>query len=107
MRNEVDETYRKALSGVTNWDSDMHAFLNGDWEEDGEDVDEDYTSPIDQIDELILLNDTLIAAFQREPETYSLVQQNLPPESVANCQTIFTIAKLMRAQAAQQASQQS
>ena len=107
VRNEVDETYRKALSGVTNWDSDMHAFLNGDWEEDGEDVDEDYTSPIDQIDELILLNDTLIAAFQREPETYSLVQQNLPPESVANCQTIFTIAKLMRAQAAQQASQQS
>ena len=107
VRNEVDETYRKALSGVTNWDSDMHEFLHGDWEEDGEDVDEDYTSPIDKIDELIYLNDTLIVAFQREPETYTLVQQNLPPESLTNCQKLFATAKAMRAQAAQQASQQS
>lgn len=107
VKNEVDEAYRKALQGVTNWEDDMAQFLLGDWEEDGEDVDEDYTSPIDQVDELIFLSDTLKHAFQREPDAYQLVQQALPPESVSNCQTAFAAADALRAQAAQQASQQS
>lgn len=107
VKNEVDEAYRKALQGVTNWEDDMAQFLLGDWEEDGEDVDEDYTSPIDQVDELIFLSDTLTHAFQREPEAYQLVQQALPAESVAACQTLFATAESMRAQAAQQALQQS
>ena len=69
VTNEVDEAYRKALQGVTSWDDDMAKFLLGsDWDEDAEDVDEDYTSPIDKVDELLFLNDTLNAAFQREPE---------------------------------------
>jgi importin-7 len=107
VKNEVDEAYRKALQNVSNWDDDMQQFLSGDWEEDGEDVDEDYTSPIDNVDELLYLNDTLLNAFQREPEAYQLVQQSLPPESVSNCQSIFAAAKALREQAAQQASQQS
>ena len=69
VTNEVDESYRKALQGVTSWDDDMAKFLlGGDWDEDREDVDEDFTSPLDRVDELLYLSDTLHAAFQREPE---------------------------------------
>jgi importin-7 len=107
VKNDVDEAYRKALQGVTDWEDDVQQFLLGDWEEDGEDVDEDYTGPIDQIDELIFLSDALRHAFQREPEAYQLIQQTLPPESVSNCQSVFAAAEAMRVQAAQQVSQQS
>lgn len=72
VKNEVDESYRKALQGVTSWDDDMAKFLLGsDWDEDHEDVDEDFTSPLDRVDELLFLSDTLTAAFQREPEVSS------------------------------------
>jgi importin-7 len=101
VKNEVDEAYRKALNGVTNWEDDMAKFLLGDWD------DEDYTSPIDRVDELIFVNDTLKHAFQREPEAYQQVQAAMPPDSIKSVQTIFAAADAMRAQAAQQASQQS
>merc|ERR1712238_18837 len=88
-------------------DDDMAKFLlGGDWDE-SEDVDEDFTSPLDRVDELLFLNDTLKAAFQREPEAYQQVQAALSPESVANCQKLFLAADQMRAQAAQQSTQQS
>merc|ERR1712070_1307222 len=39
VTNEVDESYRKALQGVTSWDDDMAKFLlGGDWD-DSEDID--------------------------------------------------------------------
>jgi hypothetical protein len=108
VTNEVDESYRKALQGVTSWDDDMAKFLlGGDWDEDREDVDEDFTSPLDQVDELLFLNDTLKAAFVREPEVYQQIQAALPPESLANCQQVFQAADSMRAQVAQQSTQQS
>lgn len=107
VTNEVDESYRKALQGVTSWDDDMAKFLlGGDWD-DSEDIDEDFTSPLDQVDELLFLNDTLKGAFQREPEVYQQVQAAMSPESVANCQKVFQGADQMRAQAAQQSTQQS
>lgn len=108
VTNEVDESYRKALQGVTSWDDDMAKFLlGGDWDEDREDVDEDFTSPLDQVDELLFLNDTLKAAFVREPEVYQQIQAALSSESLANCQQVFQAADSMRAQAAQQSTQQS
>lgn len=100
VKNEVDEAYRKAIAGVTDWEDDMTKFLMGDWE-DGEDVDADYVSPIDQVEELILLSDTLAFAFQREPEAYQAIQTSLPPESLANCQRLFQTADAMRAQTVQ------
>jgi len=108
VTNEVDEAYRRALHRTGEWTDDMAKFFLGDLlDEDGEDVDEDYSSPIDQVEELILLNDTLKLSFQREPEAYQQIQAALPPDSVAACQKLFTMADAMRAQAAQQASQQS
>ena len=108
VTNEVDETYRKALQGVTSWDDDMAKFLlGGDWDEDREDVDEDYTSPLDQVNELVFLSETLHGAFQREPDVYQQIQSAMPPEAVANCQTLFQTAESMRQQAAQQSTQQS
>jgi hypothetical protein len=108
VTNEVDEAYRRALHRTGEWTDDMAKFFLGDLLDDsGEDVDEDYTSPIDKVEELILLNDTLKHAFQREPEAYQQIQAALPPESVAACQKLFAMADAMRAQAAQQASQQS
>ncbi|GKY91239.1 hypothetical protein MPSEU_000096500 [Mayamaea pseudoterrestris] len=97
VKNEVDEAYRQAIAGVTNWDDDMTKFLMGDWDEDGDDVDDDYVSPIDQIEELILLSDTLTLAFQREPEVYQAINSALPAETLANCQRLFQTATTMRA----------
>jgi importin-7 len=108
VTNEVDEAYRKALSGVTSWDDDMSKFLLGEWDDEGEDVDEDYQSPIDPIEELIFVNDTLKMAFAREPEAYQQVQGTLSQECVAAVQFVFATAEIMRAaQSTQQASQQS
>lgn len=98
VTNEVDEAYRKALVG--DLDDDMAKFLLGDWDDDDGDFDEDYTSPLDQVDQLIFLSDTLQAAFQREPEAYKQVRSSMPAESVAACQQLFSTAENMRAQAA-------
>lgn len=107
VTNEVDESYRKALQGVTSWDDEMAKFLlGGDWD-DSEDIDEDFTSPLDRVDELLFLNDTLKGAFSREPEAYQQVQAAMSPESVANCQKVFQAADQLRVQAAQQSTQQS
>ena len=98
VTNEVDEAYRKALVG--DLDDDMAKFLLGDWDDDNEDVDEDYSSPLDQIDQLIFLSDVLQAAFQREQDAYKQVRGAMPAESVAMCQHLFSTAENMRAQAA-------
>jgi hypothetical protein len=97
VKNEVDEAYRKALQGVSNWEDDMAKFLMGDWDEDGEDVDEDYVSPLDGVDELLVLSDTLKMAFNREPDAYRSL---LPAETVSFCQQVFLKADVMRAEAA-------
>jgi len=105
VTNDVDESYRKALQGVTSWDDDMAKFLlGGDWDEDREDVDEDFSSPLDRVDELLFLNDTLKGSFCSK--AYSQIQAAMPPETVANCQKLFAAAT-MRAQATQQSTQQS
>jgi importin-7 len=108
VTNDVDEAYRNALHRSGEWTDDMAKFFLGDlMDEDGAtDVDEDYTSPLDLIDELILLTDTLKNAFQREPESYQQIQAALPAESIAACVTLFATADARRAQLAQQASLQ-
>ena len=107
VKNEADEAYRKALMGSSGWDDDMAKFLMGDWDEDAEDVDEEYESPLDIIDEIIFVNDTLKHAFHQEPMAYQQIQNALPPDSVQSVQTLFLKADSIRAQASQQATQES
>jgi importin-7 len=108
VTNEVDEAYRKALSGTNDIDDNLSRFLLGDWDNEGDDIDEDYTSPVVLVEELMLLNDTLKMAFQREPEFYQQVQGAVSPETLLACQTLFSTAAAVRnQQVTQQASQQS
>jgi len=99
VTNEVDEAYKKALNGISGYGDDMASFLMGsDWEDDGEDFDEDFRSPLDEVDELLYLNDTLKGAFQREPEVYLQIQSALPLDTVNSCQRLFAAANAVRAQ---------
>ena len=112
VTNEVDEAYRKALTGAGEWDDEVSKFLLGGWDEDGEDIDEDYSSPVDQVHEMLVVNDVLKNAFQREPEVYQQIQSAMAPEAVAGCQRLFGEANALRQailqqQSSQQASQQS
>jgi hypothetical protein len=108
VTNEVDEAYRKALHRVDDWNEDMAKFLLGDFmDDDGEDIDEDYSSPLDKVEELLFINDALKLAFQREPEAYQQVQAALPPESVQACQKLFEYSDQMRLHAQQSSQQQS
>ena len=100
VRNEVDEAYKKALSGVANWEDEAIAnFLIGDFDDDGEDFDEDFTSPLDHVDESIFLSDTIKTAYAREPDFYQQVQSALPPDTVASCQKLFAHVDSLRLQA--------
>lgn len=100
----TDDAYLDSLNQLTGA-GDMAKFLIGDnWDDD--DDDDDYASPIDNVDQLLFLNDTLQAAFQREPEVYQQIQAALSPEIVTACQSLFQLAEAQRSQQAlqQQAS---
>lgn len=107
VKNEADEAYRKAMLGSSGWDDDMAKFLMGDWDEDAEDVDEEYESPLDAIDEVIFVNDVLKNAFHSEPTAYQQIQNALPPQYVHEVQRLFLVADNIRAQASQQVTQES
>lgn len=107
VRNGADEAYRQAVQRTGEWNDDaMNKFLLGDLFDEGEDVDEEYTSPLDSVDELLFLNDTIKEAFLREPEVYQQIQAALRPDSVAACQNVFAAADGIRAMASQQQQQQ-
>merc|ERR1712232_556831 len=80
-----DEAYMSVLSKLSagGVGGDMAQFLvGGDW--DDLDDEDDFHSPIDNIDELHFVNDILKEAYAREPEIYQQVQAALPPEVVAS-----------------------
>ena len=108
VTNETDEMYMDALNQLSNGGGDAVArFLIGeDWDTDYDDDDDDFVSPLDEVDTLLYVNDTLKAAFQREPEVYQRVQAALPPETVNTCQKLFAAADAQRAQEAAQQQQQ-
>ena len=65
--------------------------------EDFEELDDDFHSPIDNVEELHFLNDVLKVAYMREPEVYRLIQAALPSETVACCQLLFAAVDAQRA----------
>jgi len=91
-----DATHEDYMNAIKNLGSTSDIrFLIGDWPEDDDD-DEMYSSPLDDINQLLFFSDTMKAAFAREPEIYQQVQASLPPEVVASCQKLFEAADLER-----------
>mmetsp|Transcript_7566 Transcript_7566/g.11844 ORF Transcript_7566/g.11844 Transcript_7566/m.11844 type:complete len:1061 (+) Transcript_7566:86-3268(+) len=102
VTNEVDEAYKKALNGGSGWDDDMAKFLMGDFDDEGDDFDDDFISPLDSIDELVFLSDTLKTAFAQNPDFYQQIQAAMTPDAVASVQKIFAAANVIRAAQQQQ-----
>lgn len=106
--SDADEAYMSALSklsgGAGGADAGLSKFLGGEiWDDDELDDEDNYSSPLDEVDQLFFVNDTLKAAFQREPEAYQQIQTALTPESVASCQKLFGLADEQRKAEASQA----
>lgn len=99
VTNPNDEAYMSALNKLTAG-GDVGQFLLGDgWDDDFDDLDDDFHSPMDTIDELHFLNDVLKEAYGRDPEVYQQVQAALPAETVASCQQLFAAVDAQRSQA--------
>ena len=103
VTNEADEMYMDALNQLSSGgDNAVARFLMGEaYDDDYDDDDEDFVSPLDEVDTLLYVNDTLKAAFQREPEVYQRVQAALAPDTVNTCQKLFGAADAQRAQEAE------
>lgn len=79
---------------------DIAQFLLGDgWDGLDEDDDEDFHSPLDNVDEMHFVNDILKEAYKREPDVYQQIQGALPAETVSACQQIFASVDAQRQQA--------
>ena len=78
---------------------DIADFLLGDgWDGLDEDDDEDFHSPLDNVDEMHFVNDILKEAYKREPDVYQQIQGALPPDTVSSCQQIFASVDAQRQQ---------
>jgi len=99
VHNVSDEAYMSALKKLNlGTSSDVASFLIGQgWDDDDDDY-ELYTSPLDDIDQLLFFSDTLRVAFDREPEFYKQVQAALSPEVVSRCQKLFEAADSQKSQ---------
>jgi len=92
----TDSTHEEYMNAVKNLGGSVDMrFLIGDWPDDDDD-DELYTSPLDDIDQLLFFSDTMRAAFAREPEFYQQIQASLPVDVVSSCQNLFAAAALER-----------
>mmetsp|Transcript_2586 Transcript_2586/g.5551 ORF Transcript_2586/g.5551 Transcript_2586/m.5551 type:complete len:1070 (-) Transcript_2586:974-4183(-) len=99
VTNPSDEAYMSALNKLSSG-VDVSQFLLGDgWDDDFDDLEDDFHSPIDNVEEQHFLNDVLKEAYQREPEVYQQVQAALPAETVASCQQLFASVDAQRSQA--------
>lgn len=99
VTNVHDEAYISALNKLTATGDVSQFLLGGDGWDDDFDDDDDYHSPIDNVDELHFMADVVKEAFQREPEIYQQVQAALPQETVAVFQQLMAAADARRSQA--------
>ena len=98
VTNPHDEAYMSALNKLTTGGG-VEQFLLGDAWDDDYDEEDDFHSPIDNVNELHYVNDVLKEAYQRDPEVYQQVQAALPADIVAGCQQLFAAVAAQRGQA--------
>ena len=97
VNNKEDEAYMSAMNKLSAG-GDMSQFLLGNgWDDDDDEVDDDFHSPIDNVDELHFLNDVLKEAYTRDPEIYRQVQAALSQETILSCQQLFATVDAQRA----------
>lgn len=97
VNNKEDEAYMSAMNKLSAG-GDISQFLCGDgWDDDDDEVDDDFHSPIDNVDELHFLNDVLKEAYTRDPEIYRQVQAALSQETILSCQQLFATVDAQRA----------
>mmetsp|Transcript_4901 Transcript_4901/g.7219 ORF Transcript_4901/g.7219 Transcript_4901/m.7219 type:complete len:1062 (+) Transcript_4901:138-3323(+) len=90
--------YVQALSKLNQGGTDSSKLLFGeDWDQEDDDDADEYSSPIDDVDELLFMSETLKVAFMREPEVYQQVQRALSPNTVESCQKLFAAAEEIKA----------
>ena len=63
--DSTNDVYLNAVKNLRNTTDVMQFLMGEDW---GDDDDDDYTGPLDDIDSIIFFSDTLKAANDREPQ---------------------------------------
>jgi len=91
VHSVTDDAYLDALKNLSGHD-DVARFLIGDAWLDDDDEDDDFISPLDDIETLNIYKNSLRAAFDREPVFYQQVQGALPQDIVQMCQQLFALA---------------
>jgi len=86
-----DDIYQNALNNLNGHDDVARFLIGDDWFGDDDDDDE-FISPLDDIESLTFYRDSLRAIFEREPVFYQEVQKALSPEILALCQQLCTAA---------------
>ena len=87
-----DDIYQNALNNLNGHDDVARFLIGDDWFGDDDDDDE-FISPLDDIESLTFYRDSLRAIFEREPVFYQEVQKALSPEILALCQQLCTAAE--------------
>jgi len=98
VRNPEDEAYMDALKCLDG--TDFSKILEGDLDWDDEDDSDEYTSPLDQVNELVYLYDSLYGAAQKEPEMFQQIQSAVAPDVMEACQKLFADALVTKGKSA-------
>jgi len=88
-KTEEDENYLSTIQGWVD-NKAVAAFLAGEY--DDSDDDDDYRSPIDDVDELSYFYNIFRLAFERDGQIYQQIQQGMPAETQQQCQTLLNMA---------------
>eukprot|EP00752_Nemacystus_decipiens_P010988 g9765.t1 len=96
VRNEEDMAYMKNMNATDTVTIDD--YLSG-WN-DEDDEDEQFSTPIDDVDLRTFFYDSFRVANEREPEAMLRLQQQLKPETLKDCQQHFAEAQKQQQAAA-------
>uniref|UniRef100_A0A7S3QJN0 Importin N-terminal domain-containing protein n=1 Tax=Chaetoceros debilis TaxID=122233 RepID=A0A7S3QJN0_9STRA len=95
VHNSADDAYLEALNlqNLNGGGDELARFLMGDaYGGMDDDDDDEFISPLDEIETLQFYKGSLSTAFGREPVFFQEVQQTLPQEIVQLCQQLFVLA---------------